>query len=250
MSSTEELVASDSSNVRRFVTTHWSVVLEAGCQKTDQSNVALSTLCETYWYPLYAYVRRQGHQPAEAQDLVQEFFTRLLEKDYLQSADQERGRFRSFLLTILKRFLSNEKKRADAQKRGGGQVILSLDFGSGEERLRLEPADDRTPERLFNRQWVLTLLDHVLSQLGQDYAAKGKTAIFDRLKVYLAASSNTPSYAELSEELEMSESAVKVAVHRLRERYRNILRAEIANTVASDNEVDDELNYLLESLRM
>ena len=224
-------------------------MIEAGGLNTDHSRAALSTLCEAYWYPLYAYVRRQGHQSAEAQDLVQEFFCRLLERDYLQTADKERGRFRSFLLTILKRFLSNEKKRNNAQKRGGGQVILSLDFGSGEERLRLEPADDRTPERLFNRQWVLTLLDHVLMQLGQDYEGKGKAALFDSLKIYLATSSDMPSYAQLAKDLDMTESAIKVAVHRLRERYRKLLRTEIANTVANDDEVDDELNYLLESLR-
>lgn len=234
---------------QRFATTHWSVVLAASQRETEGSATAMATLCETYWYPLYCYVRRQGCQASDAQDLVQQFFTRVLEKDYLAVADRERGRFRSFLLTVLKRFLSNEQKHAATQKRGGGEMVFSLDFGAGEERFRLEPTDDWTPEKIYERRWALTLLDHVLEQLGVTYRERGKEELFQHLKIFLTATSTAPPYRAIAEELEMTESAVKVSVHRLRERYRNKLREEIANTVASDDEVDDELNHLLAAIR-
>ncbi len=232
----------------RFATTRWSIVLAASCEKTSESDSALETLCQLYWYPLYAYVRRQGYQAAEAQDAVQEFFTRVLEKEYLAAADQQRGRFRSFLLTVFKRFLANEKKRDGAQKRGGSLKVLPLDFEAGEQRLRLEPVNDWTPEKIYERRWALTLLEEVLRQLGEDYEASGKAELFEQLKVFLTAGSVTPPYSKISESLDMTESAVKVAVHRLRERYRMMLRREVANTVAAENDVDDELNCLLSAL--
>lgn len=232
----------------RFATTRWSIVLAASHRKTSESDSALETLCQSYWYPLYAYVRRQGYQPAEAQDAVQEFFAKVLEKEYLAAADQQRGRFRSFLLTVFKRFLSNEKKRDDAQKRGGSLYVLSLDFEAGERRLQMEPACDWTPEKVYERRWALTLLDEVLCRLDADYEAKGKSRLFEQLKVFLTDVSGTPPYAEIAESLDMTEGAVKVAVHRLREQYRAMLRQEVANTVAEENDVDDELNCLLAAL--
>jgi len=221
------------------------VVVAAGRRQTPESDTALASLCEIYWYPLYAYVRRQGHQPAEAQDLTQGFFTRLLEKHYLQAADRRRGRFRTFLLTALKRFLQNERKRAATQKRGGGRPVLSIDFESGEERFQRELSDDWTPERVYEQRWALTLLNHVLNGLEQDYIEKGKGPLFQRLRVFITATTAMPSYGELAAELGMTEGSIKVAVHRLRRRYRDLLRDEIANTVDSENDVDEELDYLL-----
>ena len=237
--------APDGSRSGRFATTHWSVVIAAGRRQTPESDTALASLCEIYWYPLYAYVRRQGHQPAEAQDLTQEFFARVLEKHYLQDADRERGRFRTFLLTALKRFLQNERKRAAAQKRGGGRPTLSIDFESGEERFQRELADNWTPERVYERRWALTLLNHVLNRLERDYTDRGKGPLFQRLRLFITTTTTLPSYGELAAELGMTKGAVKVAVHRLRQRYRDLLRAEIANTVSSEDDVDEELDYLL-----
>lgn len=220
-------------------------MIAAGRRQTPESDTALASLCEIYWYPLYAYVRRQGHQPAEAQDLTQEFFARVLEKHYLDAADRERGRFRTFLLTALKRFLQNERKRATAQKRGGGRPTLSIDFESGEERFQRELSHDWTPERVYERRWALTLLDHVLNGLERDYAEKGKGPLFERLRVFITATTTAPSYEELAAELGMTKGSIRVAVHRLRQRYRDLLRAEIANTVSSEDDVDEELDHLL-----
>lgn len=221
----------------------------AGQRQTPESESALSALCETYWYPLYAFVRRQGYALNEAQDLTQEFFARLLEKEYLQAADRERGRFRTFLLTVLKRFLANERKSAAAQKRGGGRPLLSLDFARGEEQFRLEPVDDWTAEKIYERRWALTLLDHVLDRLEAEYFAKGKAQLFEHLKGVLTSDADVPSYAELAELLAMTEGSVKVAIHRLRRSYRDALRAEIGHTVCGTQEIDDELNCLLAALR-
>jgi RNA polymerase sigma-70 factor (ECF subfamily) len=224
------------------------VVIAAGRRKTPESDTALAALCEIYWYPLYVYVRRQGHQPADAQDLTQEFFARLLEKHYLRAAHRERGRFRTFLLTALKRFLQNERKRAAAQKRGGGRPTLSIDFESGEERFQRELSDDWTPERVYERRWALTLLNHVLDRLEGDYTEKRKGPLFQRLRVFITATTTVPSYAEVAAELGMTKGSVKVAVHRLRQRYRDLLRAEIANTVSSEDDVDEELDHLLAAI--
>ena len=249
MSPSQDNRGSDAQPPGRFATTRWSIVLEAGHSSSPDSQKALATLCETYWYPLYAYVRRRVLDVHEAQDLTQGFFAVLLEKDYLRAADRDKGRFRSFLLTAFKRFLSKERDRAKTQKRGGGQRVISLDFESGEKRYKLEPLDDWTPEKIFERRWALTLLDQVLARLERDYADKRKLKLFEALKGFLTGRSAAPSYDRLAGELDLSEGSVKVAVHRLRRRYRKLLKEEIANTVADPDEIQDELDHLLSALR-
>ncbi len=231
-----------------FVTTHWSVVLSARQKNSPQSAAALETLCRTYWYPLYAYVRRQGHSPPDAQDLTQEFFARLLEKDYLKAAAREKGRFRTFLIVALKRFLANEWDRAHAQKRGGGQPILSLDTELAEQRYRIEPVEGATAERIFERRWALTLLDRTMAHLREEFTAAGKAAEFDRLKTCLTAERGEISYAELGAASGLSEGAARVAVHRLRKRFREVFREEIAHTVSSAEEIEEEVRYLMSVL--
>lgn len=231
-----------------FVTTHWSVVLTAGRSDTTRAHDALARLCQAYWHPLYAYVRRLGHAPSDAQDLTQEFFARLLAKNYLADADESRGRFRSFLLTALKHFLANEWDKARARKRGGGRLPVPIDFGSAETNCHFEPADTTTPEKIFERRWALTLLEQVLRRLREEYVRAGREKLFEQLKPTLTETSRAVRYAEIATRLEMTEGAVKVAVHRLRLRYREVLRAEIADTVASPAEVEDELRNLFAAL--
>jgi RNA polymerase sigma-70 factor (ECF subfamily) len=233
----------------RFVTTHWSMVLAAGKVASAEAQEALEVLCQTYWYPLYSYVRRQGHQPDDAQDLTQEFFARLLEKHYLQSADPERGRFRSFLLTAFKRFLAKERDREKTKRRGGGRKLLSLDFEAGEKRFSLELAHEVTAEKIYEQHWALTLLDRVFARLRDEFDHEGKQKEFNCLKVYLTGEAGAPSYQEAATELAMTEGAVKVAVHRLRRRYRDLVREEIAQTVAGPEDVDEELRHLFAALR-
>ncbi|MBL7043979.1 MAG: sigma-70 family RNA polymerase sigma factor [Pirellulaceae bacterium] len=234
--------------VDRFVTTHWSLVIAAGQRESPESAAALVTLCTTYWYPLYAFVRRQGYRTEDAQDLTQAFFAKLLEKNYIGDADQQRGRFRSFLLASLKRFLSNERDYARAKKRGGGRPVISLDFESAESRYNHEPADTMTAERLFERRWALTLLDQVLNRLHDEYAAAGNLPLFERLKEFLTAERRTAPYRVVAHQAGMTEGAVKVAVHRLRKRYRQLLEEEIAQTVSRADDVQDELYQLFTSL--
>ena len=231
-----------------FATTHWSLVLAAGKGASPHAREALAALCATYWYPLYAYVRRQGHQPDDAQDLTQAFFARLLEKHYLQSADPERGRFRSFLLTAFKRFLSKERDRERAKRRGGGMKLLPLDFEAGERRYSLEPAHEATAEKIYEQRWALALLDRVVARLRDEFDRAGKQKAFDRLKVYLTGEAGAPGYQQAAAELGMTEGAVKVAVHRLRRRYRDLVREEIAQTVAGPEDVDEELQHLFAAL--
>ncbi len=231
-----------------FVTTHWSVVLSARQKGSPQSLAALETLCRTYWYPLYAYVRRQGQSPPDAQDLTQEFFARLLQKDYLKAAAREKGRFRTFLIVALKRFLANEWDRVRAQKRGGGQPLVSLDTELAEQRYRIEPSEGATAERLFERRWALTLLDHTMKRLREESAAVGRARDFDRLKACLTAERGEISYAEIAAALGTSEGAARVAVHRLRKRFREVFRAEIAHTVSSPQEIEEEVRYLISVL--
>lgn len=233
----------------RFMTTRWSVVLAAGRQSSPDARRALESLCEAYWYPLYAFARRRGQRPDEARDLTQEFFARVLEKEYLSAADRERGRFRSFLLTVFKRFLANEHQRELAQKRGGGQQIVSIDIDDGERRLSREPADNWTAEQEFERQWALTLLEQVLGRLRDDYHAKGKGELFERLKTCLTIEDDQDSYGTISAELNMTAGAVKVAAHRLRQRYRDLIRQEVASTVENEDDADDELGHLLKAIR-
>jgi len=228
-----------------FVTTHWSVVLSARKQDSPQSAAALEALCRTYWYPLYAYVRRQGHSPHDSQDLTQEFFARLLQKDYLKAALREKGRFRTFLIVALKRFLANEWDRLRAQKRGGGQALLALDTESAEDRYRIEPPEGATAERLFERRWALTLLDRTMTRLREEFTASGKREEFKRLKACLTADRGEISYAEIARALGQSEGTVRVAVHRLRKRFREVFREEIAQTVSSPEEIESEVRYLV-----
>jgi RNA polymerase sigma-70 factor (ECF subfamily) len=236
--------------VRRpaFVTTHWSVVLAAGHGDAAHARAALGELCQTYWYPLYVYARRRGYAPHDAQDLTQTFFVRLLERHSLASADPGRGRFRSFLLTAMKHFLATEWEKARAQKRGGGNTVLSLDLAAAEQRYDLEPADDSTPEKIFDKQWAIALLDEVVNRLEEEYRQKGKAVLFAALKNTLTGSGESQPYAALATRLGMSEGAAKVAVHRLRRRYRELVRAEIANTVVSPEEVEEEMRHLLQAL--
>ncbi|HUC84906.1 MAG TPA: RNA polymerase sigma factor [Candidatus Acidoferrales bacterium] len=231
-----------------FATTHWSVVLAAVDGDGLGARAALSQLCQNYWYPLYAYVRRQGHSPQDAQDLTQAFFLRLLERNWLNAADRERGRFRTFLLTALQRFLADEWDKTRAQKRGGGFIHVPLQQDSFETRYGQEPADTLTPEQCYERRWALTLLDTVLHRVQEEYERDGKGDLFEQLKFCLAGTGESLPYGELAVPLGMSEGAVKVAVHRLRKRYRELLRAEIARTVGCTAEVDEELRQLFRVL--
>ena len=232
-----------SSSPEWFLTTHWSVVVNARAADSKTAKAALESLCNTYWYPLYAFVRRLGHSPHDAEDLIQGFFAQCIEKDYLRAADREKGRFRSFLLVALKRFLANEWDRARTRKRGGDRQIISLD---AEQRYAAEPAEALSPDKLFERRWAMTLLENVLAKLKAEQISAGRLAIFTELQPVLT-SRGTP-YADLAKRLGLTESAIKVAVHRLRQRYRELLEQEIANTVSSPAEIEEERRYLLRIL--
>ena len=231
-----------------FETTHWSRVLAAGSQSTVRSREALATLCETYWYPLYAYLRRRDHSIEDAEDLTQGFFTRVLEKGLLQVADPKRGSFRSFLLTSLKHYVANERNHAQAQKRGGVVPPLPLEFEIAGSRYLREPHDESTPETVFDRRWALTVLDRVLMRLRTDFSQRGKEVLFDRLKVHLVGAERQSSCRETAAALGMSEAAVRVAVHRLRQRFGELLRDEIGQTVSTHEEVEDEIQHLIRAL--
>ncbi|MDQ3330848.1 MAG: sigma-70 family RNA polymerase sigma factor, partial [Planctomycetota bacterium] len=216
----------------RFATTRWSLVCAAG-KEDSAAKRALAALCETYWYSLYAFLRRRGCSREEAEDVTQAFFANLLERGWVRSADRDRGRFRTFLLTALTRFLSKERDKATSAKRGGGRTKLSLDFEAGENRYRLEPADEQTPDRLFERRWALTVLDKALARLeGEHSVEPAKAARFAALKPLLTAADDANPYAAVGKALDMTEGAIKVAVHRLRKRYKELLRDEVAQTVS------------------
>jgi RNA polymerase sigma factor (sigma-70 family) len=221
--------------------------LEASTAAADpnrkETRSALVSLCESYWYPLYAYLRRRGYPADQAQDFTQQFFVRVLEGRYLDRADPEKGRFRSFILTSLKFFVADQEDCNRAQKRGGG-AVLPLEFDSGEDRYQREPAHDETPERIFERRWALAVLDRVVERLRNDFLVHGRSEHFERLKVFLLGQSDAP-YAELAREMNTSEGALKVAIHRLRKRYRELFREEIADTVANPAEVESELRFLV-----
>lgn len=225
-----------------FPTTRWTLVVAAGDRDRTQARPALVWLCENYWYPLYAYLRRRGYPADQAQDLAQEFFVRLLEGRYLDRADPDRGRFRSFLLSSLKFFAADEEDRNRAHKRGGG-ALVPLDFSSGEERYQREPAHDETPEHIFERRWALSVLDRVVERLRSEFVQHGRPEHFERLKVFLLGQSDAP-YAALAREMNTSEGALKVAIHRLRKRYRELFRQEIADTVVDPADVESELRHL------
>jgi len=229
----------------RFTATHWSVVLAARDGNSTRARAALEVLCRTYWYPLYAFLRRMGQSPHDAEDSVQSFFALCLEKNYLAAAEEAKGRFRSFLLLALKRFLAKERDKSGADKRGGGQKPIALDGLTAEERYALEPAEMMSADKLFERRWALTLLERVLSRLQDEQAAAGQGEGFEQLKEFLLTVGRGTPYAELAVRLGTSEGAIKVAVHRLRQRYRELLLEEIANTVTSPEEAEEERRYLL-----
>lgn len=237
---------SDAANAAgtQFTTTHWSVVLMAREEESPRSVDALAQLCRTYWYPLYAYIRRRGHDAHDAQDLTQEFFARLLGNNILKCVREERGKFRWFLLSAVKRFLANEWNRKQAAKRGGGQSIVSLDEQTAEGRYRYEIPDYTTPDKLFDQSWAMTLLEQAQEQLQREYNDSRRGQLFDQLKVFLSGDRAPISHADAGAVLGMNEGAVKVAVHRLRQRYRECLREQIAQTVSTPAEVDQEIRQL------
>ncbi len=240
----------DADENREFATTHWSVVLAAKDLGRQDARDALTQLCQSYWYPVYAYVRRRVPSVHEAQDLTQEFFAHLIEKNTVNAADPRRGRFRAFLLTALKNFLASQWQKSQAQKRGGSQTTLSLDFPVAETRFSAQLATNVTAEQLFDREWTISLLDDVVVALRDEYAGKGKLQVFEALKGTISANEQQLPYARAARELGMSENAAQVAAHRLRKRYRELLRQEVAQTVAQPGDVDDEIRSLISTLAM
>jgi len=231
-----------------FATTHWSVVLDAAKSDSPACAEALERLCQTYWFPLYAYVRRRGHDAEDAKDLVQGFFARFLEKDYLGDVDRRKGKFRSFLLASMNHYIAYETAKATAVKRGGKSVILSLDEESAEGRYLLEPSTEESPERDFERRWAVTLLREAMSRLEGEYAEAGKGELCERLKPFLTDRPEDGAYAAAGTELDLTKSAVTSLVHRMRKRYRELVREEVANTVAQPLEIDEEMGHLFRVL--
>jgi RNA polymerase sigma-70 factor (ECF subfamily) len=227
-----------------FATTHWTVVLAAGQRHTPSADGALEELCRTYWFPLYAYVRRRGHSKADAEDSVQAFFARFLEKNYLAGLSAERGRFRAFLLASLKHFLINEWKRSQRLKRGGGEQTLSLDWQTADTKFQVAATNEPSPDKAFDREWALALLAKVIERLQSECVADGKAKLFAQLKIFLTAGKGDSAQAGVAKSLGMEEGAVRVAIHRLRKRYRELLRDEIANTLSDAAMVDEEMRAL------
>jgi RNA polymerase sigma factor (sigma-70 family) len=232
----------------QFTTTHWSVIVAAGGEASPEAAQALAELCRSYWYPLYAYVRRKNYSVADAQDLTQEFFARLLEKNYLGSVDRRKGKFRSFLLASLEHFLAKEWTRAHRLKRGGGQTIIAWDGCDPEERYRLEPADHSTAEKIYERRWALTVLENAMLALEAEYKNARKHPLFLELRPFISGDDSDLSYPDLAARLGMTEGAIRVAVHRLRERYGQSVRAEIAKIVQRSDEMEEELQHLFAAL--
>jgi RNA polymerase sigma factor (sigma-70 family) len=241
-------VSSTPTGTSRFATTHWSVVLAASSPESTRYQEALEMLCQTYWYPLYAFLRRLGHDRHQAEDCIQGFFANLLEKRGLRLVDPKYGKFRSFMLAALKHFLADQRNRELAQKRGGGWKALSIDFENAENQYALELAHNLSPERLFEKSWALAVLERTMARLKAESAAAGKQKLFDHLKVCLLGVGDSVSYRQMAAELGMTEGAVKVAVHRLRRRYRELLRHEIVQTVATADEADEEIQNLFAAL--
>ncbi len=232
----------------RFHTTSWTLVRAAAAHPTADSRQALATLCQAYWHPVYAFVRRHGYDRDQSQDLCQEFFAVLLEKNYLLDANRDRGRFRSFLLTAVKHFLANEWDRAHALKRGGGQIPVSIDPSEAEAWYGPTAVEGTTPETIFERRWALSLLERVMAKLRASYAARGKVEQFETLSAFLNRDSEDPRYEEVAAAAGMSAGALRMSVHRLRRKYRELLRSEIAETVSTANEIDEEIRFLLSVL--
>ena len=238
-------VATGLSRGGTFPSTHWSVVLVAAQGGARDADQALASLCQAYWHPLYAFVRKRGSTPQEAEDLTQEFFLRLVRKELLQGVTRDGGKFRSFLLTALKRFLVNEWQHDRAQKRGGGKPVISIDEAA-ERRVRDLLVDPHTPETVFEQQWALTVLERTLEQLREEYTRAGRQQVFARLQHCLPGAQERIAYAEVGAALQLNEAAARMAAHRLRRRYGELLRAEIAATVSSPEEVDEEIRHLIE----
>lgn len=227
----------------RFSETHWSLVVAAG-GKNARSEQALQQLCQTYWFPLYAFVRREGYSQHDAEDYTQTFLARLIASDDLIAIDRKKGRFRSFLLACMKHFLANEREKSRAQKRGGGEPVLSIDFANAESMYAAEPSHDLSPDKLFDRRWAMTVLDQAMARLKAEMASQGKEDYFEQMKIFLTGGKGDVRYATISAQLEISEAAVKTAVHRMRNRYRKLLGAEIADTVEKKQDVEQELRDL------
>jgi RNA polymerase sigma factor (sigma-70 family) len=249
MNSGGDGVLGDANGARNFRTTHWSVVILAGTNGDGASSAALERLCTSYWHPLYGYARRRGYDPHEAQDLTQEFFAQLLQRRFLDSVDREKGKFRAFLLASMNNFLANQWDRSQRLKRGGGTTILSLDDDQAEERFRMEPVEGITPEKIFERRWAETVLEQVMEKVRSELEASGNGERFTLFKDFLVRDPGAASYSELAERLGMSVSATTSAIHRLRGRFRQLFREEIAQTVASPDEVDEEIRCLIAALR-
>jgi len=232
----------------RFTTTHWSLVLAAGKTANPSAEVAMEKLCRSYWYPLYAFARRSGYGEEYAKDLTQGFFARLLQEKYLRQAQRERGRFRTFLLTAFKHFAADEWDRETALKRGGGREILSFDDETAEKRYHLEPVDEVTPDKLFDRRWAFATLEEAVRLLRKEYQDTGRGDLFDKLQAFLSGDLEDAGYSEAAAQLSMSENTLKSHVRRLRQRNREILREVIANTVASPDQIDEELRDLSAAL--
>ncbi len=231
-----------------FATTQWSVVLAAASQESPEGSAALEELCRTYWYPIYVFIRRQGYEVADAQDLTQGFFAHIVSRSFLKRADPKKGRFRSFVLGALKYFLADELAKLQAQKRGGGRAPVFLDAQAAESRYRLEPVDRMDAEKHFERRWATALLDRVLERLDQEFSNTKRKRVFDELRVFLLGEKGSPTYAQVGAALQMTEGAVKVAVHRLRERYRELFREEVAHTLEDPGEINDEIRHLFSVL--
>jgi RNA polymerase sigma factor (sigma-70 family) len=236
------------SSPRSFVTTHWSVVLAAGQGAADGADVALEKLCRAYWWPLYAFVRRRGYAAHDAQDLTQEFFARLLARDFLRAVDPSKGKFRSFLLAALEHFLANEWRRSQTQKRGGKFTFVSINDDSAEQPFLQVAASNLSPEQVFEQQWAIALLQQAVAKLQEEFLTAGKQTVFEKLKIFLTGEKRAGSYAELAGKLGLTEAALKMSVSRMRQRYGELLRAEIANTVSSPEEAEEELRVLFKAL--
>jgi len=242
--------AEDQQPRERFPETRWSVVLRARDENDGgRAAAALDELCRAYWFPIYVYVRRRGYPAEDAEDLTQSYFAALIERGYLAEAERERGKLRSFLLTTVKHFLADEWSKASALKRGSGKTVISIDAARAEERYALEPADLDSPDRLYEKRWALTVLDNVFESLRGDYVKTGQGQVFDALQKFLAWNSGGEAYREVAAELGMKESAVRVAIFRMRHRYGDLLRAQIADTVVSPEDVPAELEHLFSLLR-
>jgi RNA polymerase sigma-70 factor (ECF subfamily) len=243
-SSTENTAAASGAERDIFATTHWTVVIAAGSGSSPAAELALEELCRTYWFPLYAYVRRQTPTREDAEDLTQAFFARFLEKNYLEKLTSQKGKFRAFLLAALKHFLANEWDRAKRQKRGGGLMPLSLDWQDADARYQIEPQDNSSPDRLYDRAWAVTLLEKVLARLRDENATADKARLFEQLRPFLMVGASVIPYGEAATRLNLSEGAVRVAVHRLRRRYRELLREEISQTLSDAAQIEEEMRTL------